>query len=373
MNDIQTILILDDDNTTLALLTEILKMEGFDTITAGTIAEAREIINGVKFDLAVFDLNLPDGNGLDLCRKVKERVKLSDIPILFLSATTDVKDKVLGFEAGAVDYITKPFSRVEVVARIKTHLRLYKEHKSVIELQAYKLSQVVDFQKSMLPQSEQMPEAKFALFFKPLHEAGGDLCHVFSSGKLIHDYIVADVCGHSFGTAMSTSALYALLKQNCSSLYSPLEIINTINNVACSFLTNGQFITAIYARVNRKTNRLTIVNAGSPPAILLKNEGKAETLWNSGDVIGVFDSVKFDMLNIPVNKNDKLFLFSDAVLDAITSDKDKTDWNSALEYLSKVIENVHNHSLDEIVNKTAELSFVGGKALDDITIVGIEV
>ena len=182
----------------------------------------------------------------------------------------DVRTKVAGFDAGAVDYITKPFHRAEVMARVRTQLRLHAAHRAVIELQALKLAQLASAQQAMIPQPESLPAAGFRLYYRPLQEAGGDFCHVCAVGGSLHDYIVGDVCGHHVGTAMTTAALQALLRQNCSALYSPVEILNTVNRVARSMFADGEYVTAVYARVNRQTHRLTLANAGHPPAILQK-------------------------------------------------------------------------------------------------------
>ena len=199
METLPVVLLVDDDPTALAILSGMLKQEGFGTIGATTVQEAEAIIARESFNLAVLDVNLPDGNGLDLCRFMKNGMRRHDVPVLMLSADDDVRTKVAGFEAGAVDYVTKPFHRTEVLARVRTHLRLHEAYRSVIELQSLKLAQLADAQQALIPRPERMPEARFALYYKPLQEAGGDLCQVFQLGPHLHDYILADVCGHNGG------------------------------------------------------------------------------------------------------------------------------------------------------------------------------
>ena len=252
------VLLVDDDATTLHMLSAMLRQEGIATLNAASVHQARSVIMNESFDLAVLDVNLPDGNGLELCRWVRNLPNCAGIPVLMLSSEQDVQTKVAGFEAGAVDYITKPFHRAEVMARVRTQLRLHAAHRAVIELQALKLAQLASAQQALVPRPERMPDAKFHLYYEPLQEAGGDFCHVSTVGQSLHDYIVGDVCGHHVGTAMTTAALQALLQQNCSALYSPVEILNNINRVACSMFANGQYATAVYARVNRQTRRLTL-------------------------------------------------------------------------------------------------------------------
>ena len=148
------VLLVDDDPTTLHMLSAMLQQEGIGTLTAGTVESARCVASSDAFDLAVLDVHLPDGSGLDLCRWVRQQPACAGVPVLMLSAEQDVRTKVAGFDAGAVDYITKPFHRAEVMARVRTQLRLHAAHRAVIELQALKLAQLASAQQAMIPQPE---------------------------------------------------------------------------------------------------------------------------------------------------------------------------------------------------------------------------
>ena len=149
----------DDDPTTLTLLSAMLRQEGFAALCAGSLQQARALAGNGGFDLAILDVNLPDGNGLELCRWLGGQPSGTDVPVLMLSAEQDVRTKVAGFESGAVDYVTKPFHRAEVMARVRTHLRLRAAHRSIVELQALKLSQVASAQQALMPQPGKLPGA----------------------------------------------------------------------------------------------------------------------------------------------------------------------------------------------------------------------
>jgi sigma-B regulation protein RsbU (phosphoserine phosphatase) len=367
------VLLVDDDITTLHMLAGMLRQEGIATLTAATAQHARSLMAGESFDLAVLDVNLPDGNGLDLCRWFRRRPESVGIPVLMLSADQDVQTKLAGFDAGAVDYITKPFHRAEVMARVRTQLRLHAAHRAVIELQALKLAQLASAQQALIPQPEQMPEAKFQLYYKPLQEAGGDFCHVCAVGRSLHDYIVGDVCGHHLGTAMTTAALQALLRQNCSALYSPIEILSTVNRVARSMFADGQYVTAVYARVNRQTQRLTLANAGHPPAILQKCDGTLSALWQAGDVVGAFESPEFGCLEIAVSPGDRLFLLSDAMIEEPEPASGGTDRQKGVERLMDECGRYASMELGEALAGLVEYVLKIGAPSDDITLVAIEI
>jgi sigma-B regulation protein RsbU (phosphoserine phosphatase) len=373
MDVLPIILLVDDDPTALNVLGAILRQEGLEALSAATVQEAQAMAASESFDLAILDVKLPDGNGLDLCRWMKNQSRHADVPVLILSSDDDVRTKVAGFEAGATDYVTKPFHRAEVLARVKTQLRLHKAYRSVVELQALKLARLTDAQQAMLPQPERMPEAKFRLYYEPLHEAGGDLCQVFQLGRGLHDYMVADVCGHDIGTAMTTAALQALMAQNCTALYSPVEILRIINRVACSIISEGQYITTIYARLNRQTKRLTLVSAAHPPAILQRRNGELLRLQMEGDVLGVFESAEFGSLEVAVEPGDRIFLFSDALVEGTGPQDSPSDWEAGMEKIMQTCGTLADWDLRSAVTGLACQLLGDDAPRDDVTILGIEV
>ena len=114
------IFVLDDDTIARRLLETSLAGEGFTVQTFGTIAHARAAIAREPYDLYLLDIVLPDGNGLDLCEPIRQR---SHSPIIMLTVKGDLTDIVKGLEAGADDYMLKPFRMAEVMARIRAQLR----------------------------------------------------------------------------------------------------------------------------------------------------------------------------------------------------------------------------------------------------------
>lgn len=121
--DKQKILVVDDEHDILELLSYNLTKEGFDVSTAADGEEGLKKVRGGTFDLVVLDLMMPGIQGIELCRILRNDPKTKHIPIIMLTAKTDEVDRILGLEMGADDYITKPFSPREVVARIKAVLR----------------------------------------------------------------------------------------------------------------------------------------------------------------------------------------------------------------------------------------------------------
>lgn len=118
----QKLLLVEDDRALSLGIEFTLKDEGYNVVVAKTADESKHLFDKESFDLVILDVNLPDGNGYELCKYIKER---KDIPIIFLTVLDEEVNVVLGFEYGADDYITKPFRIRELVSRIKAVLKRY--------------------------------------------------------------------------------------------------------------------------------------------------------------------------------------------------------------------------------------------------------
>ena len=114
------ILFVEDERSISEPFSKALAREGFEPVTAFTAAEALALAGRMEFDLVLLDLNLPDGDGRDVCRELRRK---SEVPIVMLTARGTEMDRVVGLELGADDYVVKPFSSAEVIARIRAVLR----------------------------------------------------------------------------------------------------------------------------------------------------------------------------------------------------------------------------------------------------------
>lgn len=130
------IIVVEDEKSINDILTFALKSEGYNVRSAFLGEEARKLLSEDKTDLVLLDVNLPDESGFDLCKFINATYK---IPIIMLTARTDIVDKVLGLELGADDYITKPFNIKEVLTRVKVALRRVSQYKNNVEKESVML------------------------------------------------------------------------------------------------------------------------------------------------------------------------------------------------------------------------------------------
>jgi DNA-binding response OmpR family regulator len=118
------VLLVEDESSVAEPLTQALRREGFEPIVAGTAAGALELALAGEFDFVLLDLTLPDGDGRDVCRTLR---RASSVPIVMLTARGTEFDKIIGLELGADDYVVKPFSSAELIARMRAILRRARE------------------------------------------------------------------------------------------------------------------------------------------------------------------------------------------------------------------------------------------------------
>ena len=131
------ILIVDDVYENLQILGFALNIKNYEIAYATSGAEALNILDDLEFDLILLDIMMPGMDGYEVCKEIRKRANNEDVPVIFLTAKTDHKSIIQGFEVGAQDYITKPFNQKELLARVNTHL-IIKNQKDILEIEVAK-------------------------------------------------------------------------------------------------------------------------------------------------------------------------------------------------------------------------------------------
>ncbi|MBN1850803.1 MAG: SpoIIE family protein phosphatase [Deltaproteobacteria bacterium] len=366
-----TILLVDDEPIGIKVLERTLKKEGYHVITAYDGPTARTIASKNQPDLILLDIIMPGEDGFEVIRQLKEDPRTVHIPVIFLTGKDGVDSKITGFDLGAVDYITKPFHGQEVLARVRLHLQLSLATNTLISSQADRLRQIKDAQESMLVSPEDIPGANFGVCYQSLLEAGGDFYDVLQISDDIYGYFVADISGHDIATSYMTSAVKALLKQNCIPIYQPAESMRMINHVLEEILQEGKYLTACYARLNRKSETMSLINCGHPPAVYIPKNGDVELIKLMGDVLGAFHDVFFEVKDIHVRRGDRFFLYSDGLIER---PGDKNVWTKGLEDLSNACRDLRDMPVVDAVACLRDVMHQKTKVFeDDIVVLGIEV
>ncbi|TGO03412.1 hypothetical protein PN36_06570 [Candidatus Thiomargarita nelsonii] len=126
-----TILLVDDSPTSLKVLYKYFNPSDYEIFAAKSGEKALEGLTQIKPDIILLDIMMPGIDGFETCRRIKENEEMREIPIIFITTLSETKDKVKGFEVGAVDYLTKPLQQEEVLARVNTHLMLRNQQKKL--------------------------------------------------------------------------------------------------------------------------------------------------------------------------------------------------------------------------------------------------
>ncbi|EFL49497.1 response regulator receiver modulated serine phosphatase [Solidesulfovibrio fructosivorans JJ]] len=366
------VLIVDDEAINLETLAWMLREAGFEPLRADCGRIGREIAARDQPDLIILDIVMPGESGFETCGKLTADPATADIPIIFISGLDDVDNKVKGLRMGAVDYVPKPFAREEVLARVKVHIRLRRGMRALLAQQAAKLAQIRDAQQAILACPADLPEARFAVRYEPALEAGGDFYDVFPWTGTVMGYFMADISGHDLGASFVTSSLKALLRQNTGPLFTPVETLKNINSVLASLLRDGKHLTAALVCLNRARRKLTLVNGGHPPPILVEAESaRTSLLAADGDVLGVFASVQFGRIERPVAPGDRLYLYTDGLIERFGPGGKARE--QGLAELLAACASVAGRPLEEAVDAVMRGVLDAGRPADDMVLMGIEV
>lgn len=180
------LLIVDDDPHIRELVRHFLKQEGFDVYEAGDGAEALNILETVKTELVVLDIMMPNMDGWQLCRELREH---NDIPVLMLTALGETAQKVKGFELGTDDYLVKPFEPAELIVRIRALLKRYRIAASQTVQIGNLLLDRKTYEIALDGQSLTLPPKEFELLFKLASYPGKTISR---------EQLIEDIWGYDF-------------------------------------------------------------------------------------------------------------------------------------------------------------------------------
>ncbi len=366
-----TILTIDDHPLNLRIIEKTLSKEGYRVLSAENGPLGRRLARVQQPDLILLDIKMPGEDGFEVIRSLKKDPSTTTIPVIFLTASHAVTSKLKGFQLGAVDYITKPFHPLEVIARIRLHLKLSIAGNSLITAQADRLRQVSRAQASLLPTPKTHPDASFGIFYKTMEEAGGDFYDIIDVAENLKGYFIADFSGHGIETSYMTYSLKALLTQNFSPVYKPSESMKIINDVLVELLPEEKYLTACYLLINRITGFATIINAGHLPVIFIPASGEPHLIKIDGDVLGIFTDATFGVIQFKVSPGDRLFMYTDGLVESV---KNKITWCRGADTLLPLfkqaprlsIEDMPGYLVGKIFNNTAIPE-------DDILLISVEV
>lgn len=344
------VLIVDDTPENIQVLIEALKDKY--TIVAAINGEKalKMAVAEPRPDLILLDITMPGMDGYEVCRRLKADEQVQHIPIIFVTAKTEVEDETLGFELGAVDYITKPFSIPVVRARVKAHLELKilrdveaiqrEKLETILGILNRELAEAADYVKFLLPQPITEGPVMADWRFMPSTTLGGDsLGYHWLDEDSLAIYLI-DVCGHGVGAALhSVSVLNVLRSRNLPNVdfRRPEQVLASLNSVFPMDDHKGMYFTMWYGVYNPSSHLLTYASGGHPPALLIQDGAgsgfEIQELRTPNLILGGLDGIDFKCDEVEVKPAARLYVFSDGVYEIMNEKGACWDFDSLKAYL----------------------------------------
>ena len=189
MNVPAQILVVDDNPTNLRVLADSLKEVGHRVLIAKSGAKALQALENIKPDIILLDVMMPGLNGFETCERIKADDQLQDIPVVFMTALADTKDKVKGLQLGAVDYLTKPLQHEEVLVRVNNHVQLHRFKRDLAQQVTERTTELAQTQ-AQLAYQEKM-SALGEMLAGVAHEINNPISFISGNLPLAQDYVAA--------------------------------------------------------------------------------------------------------------------------------------------------------------------------------------
>jgi sigma-B regulation protein RsbU (phosphoserine phosphatase) len=380
------LLVVDDNEDNRYTLTRRLTREGYDNLTTATTGrEALDLLQSKPFDLVLLDIMMPDMNGYEVLERMKAGGQLRDIPVIMISALSEIDSVIRCIELGAEDYLPKPFNPTLLRARLGATLekkRLRDEVRTSLARLEEEMDAARKLQLGMLPQvfpacTPERPVEVHA-FMEPAREVGGDLYDFFYAAPNLFCFLVGDVSGKGAPAAMFMARTRSLVRMAAELLrkagegqMAPGLIAEAVNRELYQNNDDRMFVTLFLGLLETQTGALGYINAGHPVPHILRATGEIEHVVASPDMpLGVRSKTAYRTGTLTLQPGDGMFVATDGVIEAMNEAGDlytidRLDANlrsavnsSALELVRTVTDSVHD--------------FAGSAAKsDDITVLAL--
>ncbi len=313
------ILIVDDEPVNQQVLVNYLGLENHTILQAMSGIEAIDLVEHRLIpDLILLDVMMPRMSGFEVCRRLRKSYSPVDLPILILTAKNRTRDMVAGLEAGANDYLAKPFDKRELLARVDTLLRFKAAvgaHDQLVALgQELKVARRI--QLSILPTAiPQLPQLDIQARYRPMNSVGGDFYDFYEIDDQRLGVFVADVSGHGVPAALIAAMVKIAFSVQKPNAHNASMVLTGINHTLVDRI-GKQLLTAGYAYLNMETGKLFYASAGHWPLLVWKKQSQTlQTLGPDGFIIGWLSEIDYASMDIELEPGDRILLYTDAILE----------------------------------------------------------
>ncbi len=332
------ILIVDDAKANVDILVEALKKDYKLSIALNGEA-ALQIASKTPPDLVLLDIVMPGIDGYEVCRRLRRMPEMADVPIVFLSALDEAAQKARGFEAGANDYVTKPFEILEVQARVRSLLKAKAYSDAVKEKLASELRIAREIQMGILPEdvsaASQGSGLEVHAHLEPAREVGGDLFEVLrtENGQVV--FALGDVSGKGIPAALFMAVTMTLIRTMARQFRRPDEIVRQVSDTLAAHNPRCMFVTILCGVYDPRTGRLTYSSAGHPPPVYIRDGQASFAPMNSGSVAGMMPGIEVPLQSLQLNPGETLVVYTDGVTEAFNAADEELGDERLLEQLTR--------------------------------------
>ncbi|WP_150308538.1 PP2C family protein-serine/threonine phosphatase [Planctomonas psychrotolerans] len=310
--NVRRAVIVEDNDDIRRLLVQIVAAQGFTVDEAATGSAGLELIRSRGADLVTLDLNLPDLDGVEVCRRLRE---FSDAYVLMITARADEIDRLSGLDVGADDYLSKPFSPRELAARITALFRRPRSASAADAPGAEEQRRAAEVQRSLLPQQDLRVDGyEIAGRCRPARSVGGDFFDWYATREGL-GVTVADAMGKGMGAALLAATVRGVLRSTAGQ--SDLDLAFGVAGAMLhtDLEQSGSFVTVFHARLDAASGLLSYVDAGHGLALHVSGAGLTR-LPSSGPPVGAVADSLWASERLALAPGDALLVVSDGVLDS---------------------------------------------------------
>jgi sigma-B regulation protein RsbU (phosphoserine phosphatase) len=375
------LLVVDDDEGNRDMLARRLQRQGCAVTAASNGAEALELLAARPFDLVLLDMLMPGLDGFEVLTRMKAAPALVSIPVIMISALDQDQNIVRCIEAGADDYVAKPFNPVFLRARIGACLekkRLRDQERQTYEALlasqkklAAELDDASRYVQSLLPAPIEEGPVRAAWRFLPSEQLGGDAFGYHWLDERRFAVYLLDVCGHGVGAALlSVSVMNVLTNRALPVDYAePGAVLAALNNTFSMEKQNNMYFTIWYGVIDVVARELLFACGGHPPAALLGADGNPVPLRVPGAIIGGFPEAVFRTGRQAVPPGGTIHVFSDGVYELERPDGSTVQLEEFFQELSRPCQ---GSRLERIV-QWARTIRAGARFDDDVSLIELHV
>jgi phosphoserine phosphatase RsbU/P len=360
------ILVVDDDPVSLAFASSLLRGCGYEVLEAHDGEAAWRLLQTQEIRLVVSDWMMPNLTGTGLCRRIRSAGFSHYVYVILCTSKGEKADLIEGMDSGADDFMVKPISMEEIRVRVRAGERVLTLERTLAEkhreletangaLQTAYRRMEDDLRAAAWVQQNLLPPPTINALgvacrwcFRPSSYMSGDIFDFFAVDERYVGFYLLDVAGHGIPAAMRSVALSLVLTPDsvhggplrrydaAGGIFEVVEPRDVISELNRRFQAkDDKYFTMSYGVLDSVSSVLRLAQAGNPNPVLIESGGSVRSLSTGGMPVGLFPDMDFDCIEVPLQRGDRLVMYSDGLSECANTDAEEFGDTRFLEYLTR--------------------------------------